>query len=695
MVAKKRVTPTDDEALCQKWVNRVQREKKAHKKWHEQAEKAEGAYRDENKSADVDRRDNPFPVWWSTCQITHAAIFAKAPKPDVRKRYNDQGPSEDKLAQAVQRALEYTIDTTGFSDHGHLIVDDFLNAALGIGKVELNTETGVAPVIDPSTQQPIMDEDGKPMTQKVIVHQSLRLRHFSWEKFGWEPCKDWEACDWIRFQHDMTADEVKDRFGVDLDAGDAKEGTGQKYEQTAAVQEIWDRKNRQQLFITDSHPVPLEVNDDPLRLEGFYPCPKPMFCNIKSNELTPKPDYSFVRRLCENVQRLSQRIQALSKNIKDVGFYDAQLGELAQLNNAPDGTRVPIKNLAERLNAAGPGRMSFDSVIANQDNTGKVAVLRELIAQRDLEKNVLFETLGIADIVRGASVASETAAAQTIKSQWANVRIGPKVQAVAFFFRDVFRIMGEILAEHFEPEQLDRMAGMQLSPEDVAALKDDLARCYAIDIEADSTMASEDQEEKAQRLEMVQVITEYLNALLPQVQAGTMDANLMKTMLLFTVRSFKYGRQVEDAINALPDAQAQLQQFTQQAQQLQQQLQQMQEQNQQLQKQAQDADQADSARKDVQTKADAELKQAQTAKTAAEAQNIANQAHAESAVHQSHQQAQQGMAVALQTLAATADQLNNILPTIQQAAVLTAQKPKAIKVHRGPDGKIAGAEVVA
>jgi hypothetical protein len=607
----------EDQELCARWIKRIQKERKAHKKWRDQAEKAEAAYRDESARSDDDSwKQNAFPIFWSTIQITHAAIFAKSPKPDVRKRYSDQGSSEDRIAQAVQRGLEFTLDTTGFSDHGHRLIDDFLVGGLGIAKVELETEVAEGPVINPVDQQPILDEKGEPVLQKIIKRQSLRLRHFHWSKFGWEPGKDWEASDWERFEHDMTRDEIKERFSVDLESSAVRPEGGtsgpnaNKYQETVCVHEIWDKKKKVQIFVCDQHDTPLEVNEDPLRLEGFYPNPKPMMLNIKPDELVPKPDYQFVQRQCENIQVLSARIHGLTKNIKDVAFYDAQLNELAQLNTAKDGTKIPVKNLAERLNAAGPGRMSFDAVVANQDNTSKATVLSTLIQQRDIEKNALFEALGIADIVRGATVASETAAAQTIKSQWANVRIGPKIQAVSFFFRDVFRIMGEIISEHFEPEQLDKMSGMQLSPDEVGQLKDDLTRTYAIDIEADSTMAQDDAEEKGQRLEMVNTITGYLEKLLPAVQQNMMPADLVKQTLLFVLRSFKYGRQLEETINQLPEGLEQLQGLEQQLQQTQQQLEQATQQSQQLQQQMQQVDQAENARKDAVAQADIQLKNA-------------------------------------------------------------------------------------
>lgn len=618
-----------------KWMRRIEREKKAHKSWREQAKVAEDAYREEDENTDKPR--SLFPIWWSTVQITHAAIFASSPKPDVRKRYNDQSSTEDTLAQAIERVLSYVLDTTYFEDNGHLAVDDYLVGGCGQCKIELKTEVGEGPILDPMTQQPIMGADGKPLLQKVVTHQTLKLRHFHWSKFAWEPGKDWDSCGWVSFIHDMTRDEIAEQFKIDADSitNASDSGTNKnpdkKYSETLEVHEIWDKKRKKQVFIVGGRDEALEENEDPLKLQGFFPCPKPMMTNIKATALIPKPDYFFIKKQCENISRLTGRIMSLTGQIKDVGFYDQQLSELGGLENAIDGTLIPIKNLMERLaknNGAG-----FDSVVAKQDNVGKVNVLRELISQRDIEKNNVFETVGISDIVRGASQASETAAAQTIKAQWANVRIGPKIKCLAMFFRESFRIMSEVAAEHFTPEQLNRMAGMELGPEELKALKDDLSRQYAIDVETDSTLAADDAEERGQRLEMLQTMTGYLQTLLPLAQQNLMPADMVKQTLLFALRSFKYGRQLEDAIQKLPDNVAQLQQLQQSLQQCQQQLQQTQGQVQQMQQelgkvsqQDQAIAQADMQNQSVKTQADAQdkqasanLKQAQTMKTTREA----------------------------------------------------------------------------
>lgn len=598
-----------------RWVDRLDREKKAHESWRKQARRSEAAYRDEDR--EVGQRANVFPLWWSTVQITHAAIFAKAPKPDVRKRYSTGSKADDNIAQAIERAITLTIDTSGFEAHGNLAVDDYLVAAAGIAKVEMDTETQVSPVIDPVTLEPIVGEDGEPVTEKRIVRQALRLRHFHWSKFGWEPGKDWESCDWEYFIHDMSPEEIEERWKVDLGMTTNAEpkigaGTRKPYKDTLEVYEIWDRKKKRRLFLCKEHDELLEDEPDPLKLSGFYPNPKPMFLNAGTKQMVPKPDYLFIESQCDNINRLTGRMQALAKQIKDVGFYDAALSELAKLKDAPDGTRVPITGLMERLDKA--SRADFENVMAVQDNTGRVQVLATLMQQRDTEKAVVFETLGISDIIRGATVASETAEAQKIKSQWNNVRIGPKMKAIAVFFRDVFRIMAELLGEHFEPAQLNAMTGMELTPQELAAMKDDLARTYAVDVETDSTLASDDAEEREQRLAVLKTMTDYLGVYLPMAQQNLIPAEMVKQLLLFAISGFKYGRELEDTIRQMPGSVEQLQKLAGDLQQCQQQLEQSTQQSQQLQAELQQVDQAENARKDMVANAEADLKSAEAEK---------------------------------------------------------------------------------
>lgn len=610
------------------WIRRIKAEERAHKDYRKQAEKAWAHYR-QQKPKEGEMPKVNYPIFWSSVNAVHASVFARMPKPDVRRRWAD-GSGLDGLSKVLERAITYSLDTEDFSSHAHQSVDDYLAAGLGVAKVELHTETVDEPVVNPMTGEELLDEAGKPLIQTVVTKQAVRLRHFPYCKFRWEPGKAWEFVDWVSYDHRMTATEVKKQFGVSLKSSEAKEAFDHKdkYRQEYDVHEIWDRAKRQQLFICEEHDEPLQVKDDPLGLENFYPSPAPMLANIDSDDLIPKPDYCYIEYQLRLIEVLTERITALTREIKDVGVHDASLGEeLALIKSAVDGQSFPVKGLLERVNTT--GRATFDAVIAKQDNSTAVNVLQTLIQIREGVRQEIERYFGVSDIQLGQTDPNETAKAQQIKAQWGNVRISGKTAEISQFFRDVFRIMAEIMAEHFDPEQLSQMTGTQIDPQMQQAMRDDLRRCYAVDIETDSTLANEDADERGQIMEMANTLTGFIGQVMPMVQQGIMPADLGKALITMITQSFKKGVEVEDAVAAMPNSMQQMQQMQQQIQQLTQQLQQAQQQGQQMQGQLQQVNERKEQREDIKTQADvmdkqasAEGKRAEAIKDMATAQDI-------------------------------------------------------------------------
>lgn len=684
---------TKKEERRDSWLSKLADEAKAHKTWRKRAKEADDAF-----CAYDDKENGPlYPIFSQTVNIIHGRIYGQPPKPDVRKRHpsgprdqaqpqqtgpvnpgmpgaapgmppapgdaqqpqpqgaapapQDASADDNTIAMCLERAIAYTIDTTLFDRDAHMAVNDFLISGCGIAKIEVETEIDQIPVLDPVTNQPLLDEDGQPLQQAQITSQELHLRHFHWSQFRWEPCKDWRQCSWISFDHYMTRDDVEDEFGVDL--GNVSGGSGgfvgnedqtpgtklperDKYKDVFTVHEIWDKRRKKRLWVTEAYPAVLDEQDDPLELDNFFPCPAPMMANVSGKELLPSPDYFQYESLCKQVNDVSWRIAEITRQVKDIAFYDQAFGELKRANDYPDGSFIPVNNLLDKLRHAG-GSANTDSVICQLDMTSKVNVLKELLQQRDILKATIYEINGIADIQRGSSNPDETATAQRIKNQWADIRTGQRVQVVALFFRDVFRIMSNLIAQKFQPDQIMAMSGIVLTDNQLATMRSGLASSYAIDVESDSTMAQNDSVAQEQLTQFMQVLTPYLQQMLPAVQSGTLPADIAKEIFLSIKDTFKGGRQLEQAINQLPDTLQQLQGLTQQAQQAQQQAQQAQQETQQASQQAQDLQQQleqcqqqlqdaqsqlndrEQQRKDVTTQADVGQKAAQTQKTQADA----------------------------------------------------------------------------
>jgi hypothetical protein len=562
-----------------------------------------------------------------------------------------------------------------------------------------------------------------------IALQTVKLKHVPWSRFLWEPGKDWGDVDWVARDHYLTRDEIREQFGQEpggTGAGqqkrDDKRGGVKKYATCYRVTEVWYRPKRLIYVIGWDFEEPLEVRPDALNLQGFYPCPRPMFANVKSHELIPTPDHAFFAESYAYLNRLTNRIHSITTQIKAAGFYDAQLGDLAGIATADDGTFMAVRNLAERLGTAG-GAAVFDRVIAELPLAQKVQVLQTLQQLLVAEKQRLDEQTGIADIVMGATAASETATAQSIKSNWANLRLARKTGEVSRAFRDVFRIMAEIMAEHFTPESLYLSSGMQVGPEVLAVVKTDIGRNLAIDIETDSTVALDDEAEKQQRIEFLNYVSPFLQTIIPAVQQGAFPADLAKNMVLFAVRSFKHGRALEESLETLPDAMAQMQQMQQQLQQAQQGMQQAQmqaqqfgQQAQQLQQQAAQSDQAlqmermKSASKQVDpmtAQLELRAKAADVAKAEAEAERARRELLVGGQKMDAEAASAAGIAEVVTTVqasvtqqsAATMQAIGAMQDAVAALSMQLAEKDapkketKVIKLTYGPNGKPSGAIV--
>src|SRR4029079_14558223 len=82
----------------------------------------------------------------------------------------------------------------------------------------------------------------------------------------------------------------------------------------------------------------------------------------------------------------------------------------------------------------------------------------------------------------------ETFGAQRLKAQFGSTRVRRQQRAVQKWIRDLYKLKAEIIAEHFEPQVLQEITGIAVSPEIVQLLRSDKLRGYRIDIETDSTV---------------------------------------------------------------------------------------------------------------------------------------------------------------------------------------------------------------
>ena len=554
-----------------KWIQKIERAKKKldgdFKTW---AEKAEKHYYN-------DKDDIDLPIYHSMVQVQRSALYAQPPIPEIRGRNSEViDPLSREISKVLEKVISYNIDQSDFHSDAKRAVLDFIVTDMGVCRVKIKTKNVAQ---KDEAGQPMMGEDEQPLM--AVGSQSVFIDHWPWKRFVYDMGKDWEECDWICYLHFFTPKELKDEYGVDGQKGAFNNDEDGK----CTVYEVWDKKKRQVIHLMSGKEKPLRVKKDPLRLKGFFDCHKPMIANMRSDKYIPLPEFKQICEQLDEINEIVRRRRAIRKSIKDVGFYDKSLKELAGLQSATDGKLLPVDGLRELLGTNGVS--NFDAMIAKLpiiQQAQVAAILKDELA--DIKEQI-YEITGLSDIVRGATKASETATAQQIKGQWASIRLQDKQSTINQWLKGILRIMAEIIAEHFLPEQIQMITGVEITPEMAQTMQSDVLRCYAIEIETDSTIQADEAQDKQDRMEMINTVVPLLQNLLPAASAGQIPMDLVKSILVTSVKGYKYARGLEDMINSIGDNMSQLQQFQQQIQQMQQQGEQMQMQMQQVQADAQ------------------------------------------------------------------------------------------------------------
>ena len=92
----------------------------------------------------------------------------------------------------------------------------------------------------------------------------------------------------------------------------------------AVVYEIWWKPERKVYFIADGYDEICKEVDDPLKLEGFFPCPCPVNATMTNSTTIPVPDYAESQDQYAQIDDLTKRIDILTSACKVIGVYDTQ-----------------------------------------------------------------------------------------------------------------------------------------------------------------------------------------------------------------------------------------------------------------------------------------------------------------------------------------------------------------------------------
>lgn len=587
-----------------KWLDRVEAAGKAEKVWLDDAKKASDAYTGEGTTSDEAGRSGSenrydFNILFANVETIVPAVINSSPVPDIRRRFGDADPVARFVSELLERAIRVQIDDSRLQVELEAAAQDAFLAGRGVVRIRFHSDIVGGEVTreeledaaddaegsptgsyrqdderepdgpyaeDLSGAEPVLEDEGLlghngGPTLERLENERITFEAVSWLDYRHGPAKRWNERPWEAFRFCIPREDEDKSFddtliksqmtGADIDKRNKAEGELTGWE-------IWDKDKREVVFIDDSGVV-LKVIEDPLGLSGFFCTPTPIQPIEINGRLMPVNPFSIYRKLADDLEDAVRRKNTLIRAMKARGWYGTSDASMEAIINLGDNEFAPIPD-AEIWAANG----GLEKAIVFWPFEKFIAAIQQLDAAIVTYKQWIYEITGISDIVRGASMASETATAQNIKSQWGSLRIQKMQRMMERCARDLFVMMAEIIPAKFSRPTLEAMTEMDFTPKPtdtpeqiaqkvgvVTLLKQKLAMYYRIDVESDSTIRADLTRQKAEVSQFLQGAGAYFASVAPLVQQGALPADAAVEIFAATARMFNLGRTVEDTLEQM------------------------------------------------------------------------------------------------------------------------------------------------
>lgn len=569
-----------------KWYNKITTYERSFKDWEGRADKIVKRYKDDQRL-----KNNPqtrFNILWSNVQTITPAIFARLPRPDVSRRFRDNDPIGRVASMMLERALEFELEHC--PDYKSAMSNSVLDRLLGgRGTAWIRYEPHIEKVAKDVPDEGVQvtedieagedyekDEDGERAVspdseeedeyEEQISEEYSPIDYVHWKDFGHTVSRTWEEVSAVWRRVYMNRPALVERFGeklgyeIPLDTRPKEFSRNYKpaegdYE--AVIYEIWDKETEQVIWLSKSMGEILDVRDDPLELEDFFPCPKPLYSTLTTDSLEPIPDFALYQDQARELDTLADRIDGLINALKVRGMYDTAIPELARLfSEGENNALIPVQNWGAFSEKNGlKGAMDLVELKPFADALNLAYQAMEQV------KNQIYEIIGIADIQRGQTDPNETLGAQIIKSNNASGRLKTMQHAVVDFATKLLQFKAQIMCKHYTDETLVAISGaMQLSEQDRALipqalelLRNESSKNFRIEVTSDSMIYQDEQAEKQDRIAFLASVGQFMQMALPVASQAPELTPMLMEMLKFGVTAFKAGKQMEGIIDETAD----------------------------------------------------------------------------------------------------------------------------------------------
>lgn len=532
-----------------------------------------------NKMFLDDRKDTneSVGVYVTRLNLFHANIvtlmsmlYGQIPKVEVMRRFADADDDISRVAgEILTRILNTDIEVAG-EDLASVFrsgLQDRLLPGLGEARVQYQYDSEVKQT--PAITDPITGEELAPATEsEEISNEWVDIVYTHWKDVLWSPCRTHSEVRWKAYRSYLGREPFKTRFPkinlekITFNTKGPLSKTDQKgatYEQ-AEVWEIWSKQDKKVYWYTEGYEDVLDVKDDPLELNGFWPDPPPLTANVTTSKFLPKSDFEIAQDLYREIDDLETRITLLTQSCKAVGVYDESCKGVQRIfNEGVENQLIPVENWAAFAEKGGlDGAIDWVPI-------KEIAETINILSMKQNEKiQQLYQVTGMNDVMRGAAQTEGTPVSATerkIQANYGSIRIEALQNEFARWVSDLQQLKAEIIAKHYQPYCIIEQSNIMDTPDAqyaeaaVALIKDPDKARWKITVRPESLAIADYAQLKQDRTEYLFGLAQFLQSAAPMIQEAPASAPYLMKLLKWGMAGFRGSSEIEgifdQAINAM------------------------------------------------------------------------------------------------------------------------------------------------
>ena len=552
------------------WQKELEAEKKRNREWRKCANEIVKRYLDHR------RDDGPqYPIGGAEFRVNlfHSNIFTitsflygRVPTVDVSRRFADANDDEARVAANIlERILNTSIEFDGgdFSTVLRADLEDHLVPGLAQARVRYEFASQTI------EHEEVKDENGQTLveaySEEQLLWEDAPIDYVHWRDFRWGYGRTWKDIPWVGYNIYLTKTEAEKRFGEEIaklldyrsyavvdDQTDLENPDLKDPNRKACIVEIWDKETQHVFWYHEGLDYVADIQPDPLRLPGFFSCPRPMTANPSTTLYQPTPYFTIAQDLYNEVDQLSTRINIITNAVKVVGVYAKDVGELKNmLQNSIENDLVPVDNWAMLAEKGGlKGTIDFFPVRDIAETLDKLRQMR--VETIDL----LYQVTGLSDIMRGHSQQYAGVGQEQIKAKFGSVRIQYLQDEFARFASELLEIRAQVICRHFEPRSILEQSNIlrsydvQYIEPALGLLKNPDQAIWRVEVKPESMAMVDWGQLQLERTEFLNALAVFLQSSAPIIQLEPSATPILLELLKWGLAGFKGGQEIESVIDA-------------------------------------------------------------------------------------------------------------------------------------------------